>query len=123
VPCQTKPGRKDLVPVICDALLAPRPLRIAREDQARRRVRVNSAVYVLIEQVHVEMVKPSVLVLECVERFPPQAVIDGETRSGLPRILHVRAEILLPVVQIRLNIPLRPADRLTEQKISQAKAA
>src|SRR5439155_2445511 len=87
----------------------------------RRRIRINGAVDVLVKQVHVEMVKPSVFVLECKEWFPPQAVIDGETLSRSPRILYVGGHVLLAVVQVGLNVALRPGDGLTEQKIGQAK--
>src|SRR2546426_4503910 len=97
-----------------NALLAPCPLRIPWKDQAGRGIRINGAVHVLIEQVHVEMVKPSVFVLECKEWFPPHAIIDGETLSRSPRILDVGGHILLPVVQVGLNVALRPGNRLTE---------
>src|SRR2546427_13085020 len=99
---------------MCNALQAPCPLRIAREDQARRRIRINGAVDVLVKQVHVEMIKPSVFVLECKEWFPTQAVIDGETLSRFPGILYIGTEIFLPVVQVGLNVALRPGNGLAE---------
>src|SRR2546425_13226794 len=70
---------------LCAMLFSPpRPLRIAGENQAGGRDRINRAVHVLIEQVQVEMVKPSVFVFECEEWFPTQTVIDGETLRRLP---------------------------------------
>ena len=73
--------------------------------------------HVLVEQIHIEMVKPAVFVLECKEWFPTHAVIDRETLSRFPRILNVGADILLAVVQIRLHVALRPRDGFADQEV------
>ena len=70
--------------------------------------------HILIEQIHVEVIKPPVLVLECKEWFPTQAVIDGETLCRFPRVLHVDADILLPVIQVGLHVALCPANGLPD---------
>src|SRR5262249_10223070 len=114
---------KDFVPVVRDALLAPGPLRVTREDQSCGSVGVNRAVYVLVEQVHVEVVKPSMLVLERKERLPPQPIIDGEALRGFPGVLYILAKISLPIIKIRLNVAGAPTERLPQKKIGETKPA
>src|SRR5579862_4342836 len=64
------------------------------------------------------MIEIAVLIGEGEERLPPHAIIYGQPRRCLPRILDIRSNIVLAVVQDILKVALLPGCGFAEHEVT-----
>ena len=88
-------------------LIAAFVLRVAGEDQPGRSIDIYVAMHVLIEQLLIEMAKPTILAGPWKVRFPPDAVVERQPRRRFPGVLRVKPNNMLAVV-IRRKVALQP---------------
>ena len=82
-------------------------LGIAGKNQAGRGIDIYLAVHVLIEQLLIEMAKPSILAGPGKVGFPPDAIVEREPWRHFPGVLAVKPHNVLAVVICR-KIALEP---------------
>ena len=82
--------------------------RVAREHQARRRLRIHGAAHVLVEPRLIEVAHPRIGVRHRQERLPAEPQIDRDVRPDAPVVLRVDADVFAVVVVVD-RVPLEEA--------------
>src|SRR2546425_8864858 len=86
-----------MVPAVSFRMIPYRELRVAREDQSGWGVCIDRAMHILRKQGGIEMRPAAILFVGRHVWFPPDAIVQPDSRGHFPRVLNVHTNMVLPI--------------------------